>query len=220
MKLRTNPWGLSMLAVTFLVLGPAGKASAGLLYQVTVDTSSFAGAPGSLEFQLNGVANADYVQGVISNFTSTGGTLGTIYPPINDASGDLGTTVTLDNASGVTIPNDFLQDFTYGSSFTFLVTFTGPGTLLPSVQTEFSMTLWDQQGGTGDALFPIGGDPTSGAPALTIDMPVLNVVAGDPAVMPTAVPEPGSLVALTSGMVVLLTYGLKRRHCRGLRADR
>src|SRR4051812_2024783 len=108
-----------------------------------VDTSSFpANTAGSLELQLNGVAGADFVQGSISGFSSTGGALGTVYPPIGDASGDLATAVTLDNANGVTIPNDFLQDFTYGSRFTYLVAFTGPGTSLPSVQTQFSMTLW------------------------------------------------------------------------------
>jgi hypothetical protein len=186
---------------------------------VTVDTSSFpANTAGSLEFQLNGVAGAGFVQGIISGFSSTGGSLGTAYAPIGDASGDLATIVALDNASGVTVPNDFLQDFTYGSEFTYLVTFDGPGTSLPSVQTQFSMTLWDQQGGTGISLFSIGG--VAGGPALTIDMPEISVVAGAPQVTatPVLVPEPGTLGYLASGLVGLLTNGLARRRRRGVRA--
>jgi hypothetical protein len=214
MKLRANLWSLSICAVAFLVLGPPGKASAGMIYEVTVDTSSFAGTMGSLEFQLNPVAGAGYVQGVISGFSSNGGVLGSVDPPnIGDASGDLGSQVTLDNGTGF---NDLLQDFTYGSSFTFLVTFTGAGTSLPSADTEFSMTLWNQQGGSGNALFSIGGVP--GGTALTIDMPDNTVVTGNPAVVANPVPEPATLVSALSGLAALLMYGLESRRRRSQRA--
>jgi hypothetical protein len=102
-----------LLALVFAATLPAST-----IYQFSLDTSSVAGTAGVLAFQFNPSGGADPATAIVSLFASDG-TIG-LTPPtyIGDASGTLGTFITLGNS---TAWNEADFDFTAGTSLFFQV---------------------------------------------------------------------------------------------------
>lgn len=87
-------------------------ASADIIYDVTVNTSSISGAAGSLDFNFNPgplVTQAASLQ--ILDFTSNGTLAGNCPCSTGDVTGQLPASLTFDNGTGF---NDYFDDFTYG----------------------------------------------------------------------------------------------------------
>jgi hypothetical protein len=214
---------LTALAVVASALS-AGTASAGLIgYQVQIDTSSLSGTAGSLEFQFNPASTSNGVTATIFNFT--GGTPGAVdnplpngggANPIGDVSGSLPGTITLVDGTPL---NDLIQNFTYGVSLSFEVTFSADLAGTGSDGSAFSLTLWDGPDGAfgpgspGTFLPAPGFNPfgtalviNDGGPDGTGPQPTDPRVSVGPL---SAVPEPASAVLLAVGVGSLLA--LRRR---------
>jgi hypothetical protein len=116
--------GAIAVAVAALGVVSAMPAAAAVAYFVTVDTSSVNATPGFQDFQFNpGNATSQAATAQITNFANTGGMF--TAPPANtgDVSGTLPGPVTFVNDTPF---NEYFQPFTYGTSFTFIVTLSGP----------------------------------------------------------------------------------------------
>jgi len=123
----------ALLAVALAPLALASPVVAGpISYPITVTTSSsfFSGVTGSLDFQFNpGDATAQAATATITNFM-TDGLLGAVIPPTppitgGGASGLLPGTVTIANSALSPDSNELNQAFAYGSTLSFIVTFSG-----------------------------------------------------------------------------------------------
>ncbi len=111
-------WLLALALLAALWAG-ASRAVADLAYNISVNTSSVSGTVGSVELQFNPIDFTSLAAtATISNVSN--GTAGTIDTPIGDASGDLGSTVTIQNGQGT---NDFFQNYTYRSTLSFTLAF-------------------------------------------------------------------------------------------------
>jgi len=99
-----------------------GPLMATTVFQVVVDTSAIAGTNGLIDFQLNPFAVAGGGTAEILGFSSTGGVLGGPLAPIGDVSGALPGTVTIANT---TVFNDYTEQFTFGSDFSFFLRLDG-----------------------------------------------------------------------------------------------
>jgi hypothetical protein len=217
MNPQTKSWCRAALALALLLwIWPGSSRADMITYDVTVNTSSVSGTMGSLDFQFNPSGlGPDVLQAVISSFT--GGTL-VGSPTLNgDASGSLispPSAVTLKDDTGL---NEAIQDFNYGSAFSFKVTFSALSGSLASANpgAQFSLTLYDGRGATGNQLLS-SSDP-SGA-ALLIDFNpngVTNssdVTAVPEGPGPSGVPEPASILLAGLGAAGLASYrGLRKR---------
>jgi hypothetical protein len=137
----------------FLAVVPAGAAST---YFITVNTSSVSGSSGFLDFQFNpGNSTTQAATATVSNFT--GGTLGATTPNAGVVSGTLPGAVTFTNSAAL---NEYFQGFTYGASFSFVLTLSGAALDTPNgtstAGSTFGLGLYDSaqnpiltdQGGT------------------------------------------------------------------------
>ena len=135
-------------ALVFLLLsafGP-GAARADLTLSLSVDTSSLKGQSGYLDIEFNpGDSSAEAATAIVTNFQTIGGILA--QPPIltGDASGSLPGTLTLDNGTAY---NDVFQGFTFGNSFGFNLTLSGPAIDSPggTVGSAFALSLYAADG--------------------------------------------------------------------------
>ena len=174
-----------------------------ITYLVTVNTSSIHGTSGSLEFQFNPGASSQLADLQILNFTSNG----TLVPPpvrTGDASGTLPGTLTFDNLTGF---NDYFEDFTFGTTLSFLASFSGPALTSPTgtfpSDSKFVFSMFSDAAGTVPAL-------TSNALGDALDISVLHTT-GNTSVTnfsafttaPVFTPEPNSLLALTTGLLAV-----------------
>jgi len=195
-----------LCAAAALLLLTAKPAEAVVTYFVTVDTSSVNGTSGFLDFQFNpGNSSTQAATATISNFT--GGTFGAPQPGGN-VSGTLPATVTFVNSTAL---NELFQGFTYGSSFSFLLTLSGPAIDTPNgiatAGSTFGVGLYDSgsnpiltnQGATtgfaGQVDINLNGTTTStawpsngagGASVVTLQMvspPTISKAFGGPTVM-------------------------------------
>jgi hypothetical protein len=142
----------------FLWLFCAIPALAGpITYDVTVNTSSIAGAAGSLDFNFNpGPLVSQLAQLQILAFTSDG-TLAGACPCISgDVTGQLPATLTFDNGTGF---NDYFDDFTYGTTISFALSLYGPALSSPDGVSTSGSTF----------AFSMFGDPAGTVPVLTSD---------------------------------------------------
>jgi len=132
---------LCMVAALFLLT--AKPAEAAVTYFVTVNTSAVNPSSGFLDFQFNpGNGSTQAATATISGFT--GGTV-VGAPQINgNVSGTLPGTVTFVNSTAL---NEAFQGFTYGASFSFVLTLSGPAIDTPNgtstAGSTFGVGLYD-----------------------------------------------------------------------------
>jgi hypothetical protein len=219
----TRRW-LVTLALALLFSGMAREGRAGFItYHVIVDTSSFNGTQGSLDFQFDASdLTSQTATATLKNFT--GGSL--IGSPTfhGDASGTLFPGPATINNTPANLVNELIQDFNYGNGFSFDVTLSGDALQNPngSPGSTFSLTLFDGRGGTGNPLLPIDANTP---PALLINVNSDGGTAGtsSPSVTATplvsSVPEPSSLALVAAAAATLLGFGPFRKRGRVASAD-
>jgi hypothetical protein len=193
----------SLLPVAVLLCAAWPAAADPISYEVTVNTSSISGDPGSLDFQFNpGPLVSEPATLQILSFASNG-TLNPPAFPTGDVTGTLPGTLSFDN---LTQFNDYFEAFTFGTALSFEVSISGAA------------------GGTSGSTFAFSmfSDPAGTIPLLTTDpngfaftedlntdgtTTATNV---SPQVGSTAVPEPSALLLL---ITVLLGLGwtIRRR---------
>ena len=193
----------------------ASVASADVIYNVTVDTSSISGTVGSLDFNFNPgplVTQAASLQ--ILNFASDGSLADCAanvqgFCPTGDVTGQLPSTLTFDNGTAF---NDDFDAFTFGSTLSFQVRLYGPALSSPdgnsSSGSTFVFSMFSDPAGT----VPVLTSDTSDGFAFSVDVNLVgtttvnnfssqtDVVSG-----PTAVPEPSGLVLLGTAFALLGT---------------
>ncbi len=192
-----------VVAVALLLLGllGPGSAHAGLSFNVSVDTSSLSMQPGFLDFQFNpGDSSALAATASVTLFQTVGGTLSQPATLTGDAAGSLPGALTLNNGTAF---NDAFQGFTFGDSFGFTLTLSGPAIDSPAGTTgsAFALSLYAADGVTpllttdpngsvatidlnanGTAsVFTFSQSPTDSTPAATVTSA-------------STVPEPSTLV--------------------------
>jgi hypothetical protein len=203
-------------ALALLTSALAAQARAGLItYSVTVDTSLVSGIQGSLDFQFDASdITSQTATATLTNFT--GGTL-VGSPTFNgDASGTLSPGPATINNTPANLINELIQDFNYGSSFSFDVTLSGAALQTPngSPGSTFSLTLFDGRGASGNALLSIDANTP---PALLINVNgdgstsviASSAVTATPSV--SSVPEPASVLMLAMGGLALASYRWRQR---------
>jgi 3-phytase/alkaline phosphatase D len=196
---RLVPAALTLLAA----LGGARASADTMSFHVDVNTSP-PGVPaatlGSLEFQFASYLGTPPGFATLFNFTTDGTVVG---PPTAFTGNVFGTLPPgpLTISETPTQSADILQDFNFGSHFSFDVTMSTPG--------AFSMFLWDDRGGSGNPLLS-SPDPSAAGAALVISVdsngtPTFLTGPG------VSVPEPSSLALLALGAAGLLGRRLWRR---------
>ncbi len=200
------PFGFAIL-VALAASSPV--AGANTIYQIafeSFDFSSATGGPYYLDFQFTGTGGNTVG---ISGFDFGGGsaTPGT-STTIDDASGDLTSSVTLTDVNF--FYNEFYQQFTPGTSLSFVVDLTDLDSTPPD---GFAFSILD------NSLFSI---PTTD-PAdtlVTVDLgssPTINLFetetgSGEPVIgSATLLPEPSTLVLLGAGMIGVASLLLRKR---------
>lgn len=177
-----------------------------ITYQVNVDTSSISGISGAIEFQFGGFGAQDAIA-TISGF-SPSGSLGSIdFTSPTGVSGSLPGVLSLDNVPAGS-GSDYLQGFTYSTSISFLLSFSGDALSNPnngSFGSSFAFTMFDG-GVPSNALLS---DPAG--PLFTVDVnpdgstsPSNNSIRGAATI--DAVPEPSAFwlfMAAGAGLLVL-----------------
>ncbi len=193
------------VAAALLLLGVLGSESAhaDLVYNVIVDTSSLSMQSGFLDFQFNpGDSTTEAATASVTLFQTVGGMLSQPASLTGDAAGSLPGALTLDNGSAF---NDVFQGFTFGESFGFKLTLSGPAIDSPGGTTgsAFALSLY-----AADGITPLLTTDPNGSVA-TIDLNANGTTSvytfpqsltdNTPAATVTsasAVPEPSTLVLI------------------------
>lgn len=206
---------------TFLILGvilaAALPASADLIYQVKVDTSSLKGTAGFLDFTFaGGIPTPPAATLAISGFTSDA-TLGTSFVS-GTANGFLTSQVTMDNSPGY---NDFYQTINnFGKSIQFTVDIGGAAVTSPdgiSGSSTFAFTVLDSTG-SNPLLVPNPLQPANpGGAAFIVDLnhqgtDTVSNFSGPTSIQngPNVVPEPRAL-SIPVAVLGLCLAGIRRR---------
>jgi hypothetical protein len=189
-------------------LGFLSVASAApIAYDVTVNTSPYAGTSGYLDFQLNpGVVASPAAMVSITNFSPLGIVQGA--PQLDGgASGALPAGATIINSGGF---NALFQQVVFGAGFSFRIAFDGAFLTTPSADgTTFSLNLFDDSVNAPIGLAnPAGnfltGQLINGAVTLTSDAaPVGNNPGVRFTIAATQVPAPAMLWLLALGLVAI-----------------
>lgn len=209
-----------LAAASLLAVAPC---SAAVIYQVTVNTggpNGVSGQSGNLNFQFNPGGDSQAATVEISGFSTVGGTFDGAPSTTGDVTGTLPGTVTLQNGSAF---NDYFHPFTFGSSFQFLLTFSGPAITSPNGTSTSGSTF-------GIALFNAAGDTTllttdpSGF-AATVDILLdgttnptpFDSATNTPSVVTFSlvnsaeIPEPATYATVASALLALGLYSRRRR---------
>lgn len=174
----------------------AGAASAGPIYQVTIDTRGMDGT-GLLDFAFLGLESSGAATAYLSGFSGAFGD----FVLEGDASGTRETGIVLGNGSGF---NDYLQAVTLGDLFRFTVRFDvapeGDGTTLGVAlyNEELSAYLGVEGNLVQFDLMP------GSAIVVSADNPLTRV---------SEVPEPASMAVMMMGLM-MLGWTLRQRRMR------
>ena len=203
---------LVLLFCLILLISPASAFATS--ENVNVDTSLISGTPAQLAFDFIYGGGPSSNTATISAFSTTG-TLGTNGPNSGNVTGTLPGTVSLSTASA-SFFNEYLTDITLGTNFSFQLGATtnapGPG----SLPDAFSLFVLDPT--TGLPLFTTT-DPTGADSLLTLNidgspqgvLSVFSAPGGESVVTTSAVPEPGTMLLMGTGLAFLM---MCRRQCR------
>src|SRR5262249_55575682 len=132
--------------------GTAPAPAAPVIYHVTVNTSAISGTNGSVDFQFNPSGSPQALTATLSNFTAGPGTVfGAADGTTGNVTNNFPTSITLNNLPGPL--NEAIGNLTYGSSFSYDVTFSPNYDDDPPNNTSFFMFLFDQPNGGGDTPF-------------------------------------------------------------------
>lgn len=195
-----------------LLLCQAGLLRAGLLYPVSVNTSSIAGTTGSLDFQFDpGPLVSQTASIEIRNFV-TDGTLIGVPSTIGDAAGGaLPSVLSFDNATQL---NDYFQGFRFGTSLSFAVLLQGAALDSPdgtsTSGSAFGFSMFSDAAGTVPALTT---DTVNGfAVTLAISLNGTVAVTDNSAqtLVGTPTPEPNSAALATMLIGLAGLAGVRR----------
>jgi hypothetical protein len=194
-------------AGTFLLLCSSGAYASMFSYDVTVNTSTIPGS-GTLYFQFNPGPNAtDSATATISNFS--GAVLNGTSILSGDASGTLASELTIANTGS---NNDALQALTFGSAFSFHVSFTETFSGTATSGSVFNFGIYQD-----DGVSPLLTTQPDGY-SVIINLDTANQAAvqstTSAATVVSAVPEPSTLLSLGGGLAGLL-YARLRKTSRG-----
>jgi len=148
---RSLTMGLALMAFAALLAAPAACQ---VTYLVTVQTPApYTGTTGFVEMQFNPGGIVTPATAQIINFNPDGGMIDGLVTtaPSSTAgavTGQLPGTVTFSSTTLNTY-NDYFQQFTYGTQFTFELVLSGPAITSPgglSADNSFYLTLWDNLG--------------------------------------------------------------------------
>ena len=208
-----------LITLATLLLCPVAPASAGVIYSVTVDTSTISGTNGYIDFQFNnGGPTSQPASVTISSFSSDGGVLGLPLPSIGAVSGVLPGTVTIDNTDAL---NDYTHGFLFGSWFGFILVLDGPAIISPTdialSGSRFGLALYN------DSFVQLLTSNPEGDFAAIADVNLDGLVTtatfqppsgGQPAVTFAYVPEPSTFTLAPGALLALVSVTRVRRIIR------
>lgn len=193
----------SMKLMLVLLVMLAASSAFAVPYHVTIDTTSLNGTPGYLYLQyggLNAVPStatvSDYSGGVLAAANSANVVNGSAL------SGMLPNTVVFANTNGI---NDYNHGITFGNAINFNLLFASNSFGAPAGgNSTFSLGLYGDENGS---------TPLLGGTLFTIDLKndgntSYEVFSNHANVAP--VPEPGTIVLLSAGLLGLCIYGKRR----------
>ena len=177
-----------------------------MIFSVSVNTSSLSGQSGYLDFQFNpGDSSAQAATASVTLFQTVNGILAQPASLTGDAAGSLPGTLTLNNG---TVYNDAFQGFTFGNSFGFNLTLSGPAIDTPGGTTgsAFAVSLYAADGFTpllttdpNGSVATIDLNPNGTASIYTFaQSPTDNTPVATVTEL-TAVPEPSTLTLVLLG---------------------
>ena len=207
--MRTRQAFITAALTLLLTANPGPRAARAdlAITLVTVNTSAIRGQSGFLDFQFNpGGLGAETAAVAVTNFTTAGGILTPSSILSGDASGVLPGTLRLDNGTAF---NDVFQGFTFGSSFSFQETLSGPALDFPggTFGSAFAVSLYAADGITPLLTVDPNGSvltqnlDTSGA--LSNQTFAQSSTNSNPAAVATPIintPEPSSMILLISSL--------------------
>ena len=198
-----------------LLLAVGAVSGAPIIYSVSILTG-LAGTPGALDVQFNsGPTMAQTSTATISLFAPTATLSGPVATPgAPSVTGSLLTSLAITNDPGF---NDYFINYTFPSSITFQLTFSGPGVDTPSNSgsgSTFAFSLYDAAGTT-----PLNSSSIDGF-LFRIDLSnrgvatLQNFATGGATVSATTsstVPEPSSLLVAPASLILLALWRGRNR---------